>query len=206
MKKILVLLAAMVMTLGANAQMVKSQSSITTKKSSARLDYNRIELGYSPMFVSDLESGAWGGMYYGGSTTWHGLEAAYAHGFHLSQKHPMYIETGGRLAYRGASYTDFLRLTVPVDFTWRFTVGRSGNFKISPYSGFNFGFNLLCDNFDNNVFQFGWELGAKFNYKAFVWGFGFNVDFNPLVSYSHPWYGTSNLNTCNLFISAGYEF
>lgn len=187
MKKIFVLLAAMVMTLGANAKGFN--------------DYNRVELGYSPMFAT------------GG--TMHGFEVAYARGFHLSQKYPMFIETGGRLAYRGATETNFLRLTVPVDFTWRFTVGRSGNFKISPYSGFTFNINLLYDVFDQNQFkdpyggnrfQVGWEVGSKFNYKAFSWGIGFNVDFNPLVSYDSVWLGASNIYTSNLFISAGYEF
>ena len=123
MKKVLVLLAVLAMTVGASAKGFN--------------DYNRVELGYSPMFAT------------GG--TMHGFEAAYARGFHLSQKHPMYIETGGRLAYRGATETNFLRLTVPVDFTWRFTVGRSGNFKISPYSGFTFNINLLYDVFDQNL-------------------------------------------------------
>ena len=83
MKKVLVLLAVLTMTLGAGAK-----SNILVGE-----DYNRVEVGYAPMFMSD--------MFYWGNpwSTAHGVTGGYTRGIHLSKKRPMYIEVSGMVQY-----------------------------------------------------------------------------------------------------------
>ena len=53
MKKIFVLLAAMAMTFGANAQIVESKSKVVQYEAAKpKKGYNRIMFNYSPLFTS----------------------------------------------------------------------------------------------------------------------------------------------------------
>lgn len=216
MKKILVLLAAMTMAVGtANAQMVSSQSSVTEKKVSAGKDYNRVEVGYAPMFMTEMFF--WGNP----TTTAHGVMAGYARGFHLSKKWPMYIEAGGQVQYNHKHDSgldrsvDLLRLNIPVSFTWRFGIGKEKQFKIAPYLGLNFGINMLYnmdgenmfkdndDIYSANRFQLGMVEGINLTYKCWTAGIGYAVDFMSLDK--SDFYNASN-STGSLIIRVGYEF
>lgn len=212
MKKVLVLLAVLAMTIGANAQ---------------GKDYNRVEFSYAPMFMSE-GSNSWSSQ----SITAHGFKAGYVHGFHLSKKWPMYIEAGANLQFNRKtveeSYFDYdegwyteeypvtvLRMNIPVAFTWRFGIGSKKLWKISPYTGFNFGINLLYkmdgdsmfgdnnDYYSANRFQFGLIEGVNFTYKCWNFGINYVIDLMPLDK--SDYYNAKNY-TGTLAISAGYEF
>ena len=221
MKKFIVLLAALAMTLGANAQ----------NRPGAGKDYNRVEIYYAPMFVDHFNTRSnrfnnWSTS----SMTAHGFKAGYTHGFHLSKKWPMFIEAGANLQYNHKTLENeemdedgnlydvsvkYLRLNIPVAFTWRFAVGSKKLWKISPYTGFNFGINLLYkmdgdsmfgdnnDYYSANRFQFGLIEGVNFTYKCWNFGINYVIDLMPLDK--SDYYNAKNY-TGTLAISAGYEF
>ena len=172
--------------------------------------------------------------------TAHGFKAGYTHGFHLSKKWPMFIEAGANLQYNhktleNAEFDEdgnlydvsvkYLRLNIPVAFTWRFAVGSKKLWKISPYTGFNFGINLLYKANDRNMFnfieeygsivgmtddgysakrfQFGLIEGVNFTYKCWNFGLNYVIDLMPLDK--SDYYNAKNY-TGTLAISAGYEF
>ena len=205
MKKVLVLLAVLAMTLGAGAK-----SNILAGK-----DYNRVEVGYAPMFMSD--------MFYWGNpwSTAHGIQAGYTRGIHLSKKWPMYIEVGGLVQYNHKYKSsidcslDLLRLNIPVAFTWRFTLGSRKLFTIAPYLGLNFDINMLYnmngenqfddndDIYSANRFQLGMVEGLNLTYKSWNAGIGYIWDFMPLDK--SELYDTSN-TVGSLIVRVGNEF
>lgn len=204
MKKILVLLAVVTMAV-----------STASANKGAGEDYNRVEIGYAPMFMSD--------MFYWGhpSSTAHGVTGGYTRGIHLSKKWPMYIEVSGQLQYNhkyksdiDASF-DLLRLNIPVSFTWRFTLGSKKLFTIAPYAGLNFGINMLYNLDGNNMFednddiysanrfQLGMVEGINFTYRNWNAGIGYILDFMALDK--SELYDASNTGG-SLVIKVGYEF
>jgi len=205
MKKVLVLLAVLTMTLGAGAK-----SNILAGE-----DYNRVEVGYAPMFMSD--------MFYWGNpwSTAHGVTGGYTRGIHLSKKWPMYIEVSGMVQYNHRykssidTSLDLLRLNIPVAFTWRFTLGSRKLFTIAPYLGLNFGINMLYnmngenqfddndDIYSANRFQLGMVEGLNLTYKSWNAGIGYIWDFMPLDK--SELYDTSN-TVGSLIVRVGYEF
>ena len=205
MKKVLVLLAVLTMTLGAGAK-----SNILAGE-----DYNRVEVGYAPMFMSD--------MFYWGNpwSTAHGVMGGYTRGIHLSKKWPMYIEVSGMVQYNHRYKSsidcslDLLRLNIPVSFTWRFTLGSRKLFTIAPYIGLNFGINMLYningdnmyDDSDNiysaNRFQLGMVEGLNLTYKRWNAGIGYVLDFMPLDK--SDLYNVTNTGG-SLVVRVGYEF
>lgn len=178
-------------------------------------DYNRVEVGYAPMFMSD--------MFYWGSpaSTAHGIQAGYTRGIHLSKKWPMYIEVSGQVQYNHKyksnidTSLDLLRLNIPVAFTWRFTPGSRKLFTIAPFLGINFGINMLYhmdgenqfgdnnDIYSAKRFQLGMAEGVNFTYKRWNAGIAYIWDFMPLDK--SELYNASN-TTGSLVIRAGYEF
>lgn len=223
MKKVLVLLAVLAMTLGAGAQ----------NRPGAGKDYNRVEISYAPMFMSNFGTRTTLGRRWDtSSTTAHGFKAGYVHGFHLSKKWPMFIEAGANLQFNRKSvdvlyydgndyYTSdapisILRLNIPVAFTWRFAVGSKKLWKISPYTGLNFGINLLykidgnnmfdydsTDLYSNNRFQFGLIEGVNFTYKCWNFGLNYVIDLMPLEKSKVL---DINNYTGTFAIGVGYEF
>lgn len=225
MKKFIVLLAVLAMTLGANAQ----------NRPGAGKDYNRVEIYYAPMFLDNFATRqSFGRRWETSSLTAHGFKAGYTHGFHLSKKWPMFIEAGANLQFNRKNVevvgydaaldelfiydapVSFLRLNIPVAFTWRFAVGSKKLWKISPYTGFNFGINLVYkvdgnnafdypenSGYKNNRFQFGLIEGVNFTYKRWNFGLNYTVDLMPLEKYEVL--GIKNY-TGTFAIGAGYEF
>ena len=206
MKKMLLLTAAIVTAVAT----ASAKSNILAGK-----DYNRVEVGYAPMFMSDM-------FYWRSSeSTAHGVTAGYTRGIHLSKKWPMYIEVSGQLQYNHKYKSDIdasldvLRLNIPVAFTWRFTLGSKKLFTIAPYLGINFGINMLYnidgenqfgdndDIYSANRFQLGMTEGVNFTYKRWNDGIGYVWDFMSLDK--SEVYDASN-TTGSLVIRAGYEF
>lgn len=204
MKKVLVLLTVVTLAV-----------STASANKLAGEDYNRVEVGYAPMFMSD--------MFYWGNpwSTAHGVTGGYTRGIHLSKKWPMYIEVSGMVQYNHRykssidTSLDLLRLNIPVSFTWRFTLGSRKLFTIAPYIGLNFGINMLYningdnmyDDSDNiysaNRFQLGMVEGLNLTYKRWNAGIGYVLDFMPLDK--SDLYNVTNTGG-SLVVRAGYEF
>lgn len=204
MKKVLVLLTVVTLAV-----------STASANKLAGEDYNRVEVGYAPMFMSD--------MFYWGNpwSTAHGVTGGYTRGIHLSKKWPMYIEVSGMVQYNHRykssidTSLDLLRLNIPVSFTWRFTLGSRKLFTIAPYIGLNFGINMLYningdnmyDDSDNiysaNRFQLGMVEGLNLTYKRWNAGIGYVLDFMPLDK--SDLYNVTNTGG-SLVVRVGYEF
>lgn len=119
----------------------------------AGVSYNNTHFGYNK------EAGGKDDSF---STNGFGLE--YIHGFNLTESTPIFLEVGANVNFDFGSKTwegeterisgtdywfrdketnkkQYINLQVPVNFGYRFNVGE--NFKISPYVGLNFKFNLV---------------------------------------------------------------
>lgn len=98
--------------------------------------------------------------------------------------------------------TSWMSLAIPVNYSYK--IGVTDDFVIKPYTGLNFKFNLLgkqkytetelatgdedkdtYDLFDKKDmgeepfkrFQMGWQIGVDFQYKPFVLGVEYSLDF-----------------------------
>lgn len=112
--------------------------------------------------------------------------------------------------------TDVLvSLSVPVNFAWRF--GITDKFAIKPYVGINFKVNVFGQTsmsydddsesynwFDKddmgesyNRFQFGWHIGAGFQFSKCCIGVSYGTDFSKIVK---------NVNTGTLDLTLSYCF
>lgn len=118
MKKLFFLLAVFACTLTAGAQ---------------NKGYNHVNFGYNGYLVDNFPD-------------MHGFRVGYARGINLKSTLPLYIEVGGQLVYGYNSYRaekyDYIRLAIPVNVTYRFSVG--DNWKIAPYAGLALGINCLA--------------------------------------------------------------
>lgn len=198
--KLFVAAFAMTFAINASAESDNTRSNLS--------GYNRIELSYAPMFVGDVNTrSSYNGRIYTAmysSYTLHGFSADYTRGIHVTKNLPMFIEVGGGLQFNHTSFWNtgynVLRLNVPANFTYRFAVGSAKVWKISPYTGFNFGFNLIND-WGDKVFQLGWNAGCNFTYKRLLLGVGYTLDFMPIVGgFSNDTYSGT------LKVKVGFEF
>ena len=188
--------------------MTIAMSASAKSSADALKGYNRVELSYAPLFVGDVYSSR-SVVAYSSLSTMHGFSADYTRGIHVTKNLPMFIEVGGGIQFNTASAPgsdiNVLRLNVPANFTYRFAVGSAKVWKISPYTGLNFGFNLVNDFdkfwMDNKVFQLGWNAGCNFTYKRFLLGVGYTLDLMPIASgiYDDTYSGT-------LKVKVGFEF
>ena len=192
MKKFFFLLAAMAMTFGAKAQIVESSAkTIKVEAAKPKSGYNRIMFNYSPIFGSSVYDGKSANE----SSTMNGGSISYTRGISVSKKLPMFIETGLGWQFNTDKSLDLMRLNIPVAFTYRFGFGQNKQIKISPFTGLNFGINVmtsLSDSYygskserkaaeDNyKSFQMGWLIGANFTFKRFNIQIAYTFDFMPL--------------------------
>lgn len=134
----------------------------------------------------------------------------YAHGFSVSSKLPLYVETGASLAYVGKDeYGDgwdagYGTINVPVNCVYRVCIP-SSKVVLKPYLGLNFKGNIVgssdmstdtqewYSDFDFNRFQLGWQLGIGMEYKKLYLGFNFGTDFVQIAK-------KVNTNTLNVSI------
>ncbi len=199
MKKTIVTTAACLLALG------------TTLPANAE-GYNRAGLSY------DLEMMSGGG----DSESLNGFGLSYTHGFSVSPKLPMYVETGLKMYMGfygdkiGGADVNLTKLTfaIPVNFTYKFPFA-ANKMSISPYVGLNFKLNALAkmkasvggysetvslfdkDTWDANVFQMGWHIGANYQYSCFYAGLSFGTDFIRFAE---------DVNTSNFAVTVGYCF
>jgi hypothetical protein len=195
--------------------------------------YNRVSVMYSAAFATPFSGGGKDGV-----RTHHGVGVSYARGIAFCRSLPLYAEVGASWQYFPVSSGDswdnpfaegleMMRISVPVNITYRFALGKNGNFKISPSTGLNFGFNAISKvdynywhmvggtgygfDTDGKVFQLGWLAGVNFSYKGFNIGLAYCLDLMPMFdttygvnSYGQPY--PFKVNIDNLQLSLGYEF
>lgn len=193
--------------------------------------YNRISLMYAPVFSSAQVDGTTMS-----DNTAHGFGVSYIRGISLSRKLPLYIEAGVTWQFApescnhdeyepdGGYYTGWtyvpptwgsggydhkmMRVSVPLMLTYRFAFGSDGAFKLSPFTGVNFGFNVLNEFSEGdyggseNTFQAGWLIGANFTYRNFNVGLTYCLDGGAAAENGD----NCKLKTSNLQVSLGWEF
>lgn len=110
--------------------------------------YSRIYMGYNPMTrsfdIDDVDD-----------ITWYGMNVGYLRGINLVQSQPLFLEVGGQIAYNfkkeyddsrwndGRHKYKALSVSVPVNFTYKFTFG-DGDIAISPFLGLTFKGNIIA--------------------------------------------------------------
>lgn len=192
---------------------------------SAQDAYSRFSIGYRATVVHHENTD---------SDIPKGISVAYAHGFPISSSKPMFIETGAALTWthyircqepdawsRMTARMNFLDISIPVDFTYRFSLF-NGGLGLAPSTGPSFRFNLLGhqknsykgryyvnretekmkkterinllarDEFDPaSIFQFGWRAGLALSHGPFYLGYVFTYDFTPYCDVKHDGHSTS---------------
>ncbi len=202
MKKILMMAFAAIVSMGASAQLISSNT-VTHKKESN--GYNRLSVSYNSLSIDKN--------FMGGAMN--GFSAAWTKGISVSSSMPLYIETGLGLTYAFRSETNeikeesyevdlkhnFLALSVPVNLTYKYEVPNT-EFKIAPFAGVYFRGNLLGetkweddydaesvkwfddyedDGIEAKRFSFGWQVGVGFEYRKLYLGVSYGSDFNNLI-------------------------
>ncbi len=152
----------------------------------ARDNYNLLEAGY----MTDTGfNGAFGG---------------YKHGWNITGKTlPLYIEPGVYLQYSnnpwirivsGRAYVyDGARvgLAFPIDFTYKL---KSGDFCLYPVLGPTFRFTInWCDYKSEFNFIFGWDIGARIQYKKATFSYVYTK-------------AITGASVSNHSVGAGYSF
>lgn len=208
MKKLLTLCAAVLFCIGASAQIVSSQSSITRREKVEKVKshYNRLYVSYNPhnfKYKGDDDLNCTG------------FSFGYLRGFNLTNKIPLFMEIGGNLNYSwkkdsydinnyyyGSSTTvdtkfTYACLSIPVNVVYRYSFGKG--MSVAPFFGLAFKGNLLADYddgddtysmFDSDEdgddeyswkrFQVGFQIGAGFNYKALYVGLHYGGNFGEI--------------------------
>ena len=215
-------------------------------------DYNRVGLSYN------YDHYKYNKNFYGNdkdrdpSFSSNGGGLNYVHGFRLKRSLPMYIEVGGDInfGFKSVSRTEHLNsiiastkyqfqninLTVPVNFAWKFNVGK--DFYITPYIGINGKFNfvtrerkgvvngkVIWEDWKNilkkdknndikkgdtwRVFQMGGQIGATFGWKHVSLGLQYGGDFIAPYSVVVKYMGLSErfaVNCTSFKLTLGYDF
>ena len=154
MKKLLVLAIASIMSLGASAQLITSNTMTYSHKKGS--GYNRIGASYNSI-STDAE----------GSGSVSGASLSWTKGISVSKSMPLYIETG-----IGATYEfdelNALTATIPLNVTYKLPV--TEGIKIAPLAGLTFNGNILSDADDVKVFSLGWQAGVNVELGKFYVG------------------------------------
>lgn len=152
MKKLLILAIASIMSLGASAQLITSNT-VTYKKGSG---YNRIGASYNSI-SSSAE----------GSESVSGVSLSWTKGISVAKDMPLFIETG-----LGATYAfdelNALTATIPLNVTYKWPVTES--IKIAPLAGLTFNGNIISDVEDVKFFTLGWQAGVNVELGKFYLG------------------------------------
>lgn len=192
--------------------------------------YSRIAVGFEAEHMSfELNED---------SRNFPGLSLSYTRGYAFCKKIPVGMEFGAKVAWNHkeedgqnvSTKTDFLKLSIPVDFMYRF--GLFGQkIGVAPFSGPNFKFNIvgrrqLLNSDDSkcyktinllssdaycpaSIFQFGWRLGLNLYYWRFFLGYAFIYDLNHYVDEARGDYGVDlagEVKTSSHTVAVGYTF
>lgn len=150
-----------------------------------------------------------------------GFGVNYIHGFGVSNKLPIFIETGIKMmagfgeyeenGYYGEGKFSTMNFSVPVNAAYKYSFS-NGEMAVTPYLGLNFKLNVLAkvkshgqatnllkDSWGASVFQAGWHVGVGYNYRMFYIGLEFGTDFNKFAK-------RININSNNFSLGIGYNF
>lgn len=213
MKRIVLLSCALAGTMSTFAQIgtvTAKTITTTTEERIIEIDdskYNRISL--SPAIFHYNLAGADGdfkrkneGM--GGAL---GLIVEYAHGWRLMQLKPLYLESGLNFHVNG-SWEGQMGLAVPLNITYRL-INQNG-YYLAPFAGLNIGLHAALDSYDSyggyypveQLFQFGYNIGANFGRRHWSVGIGYRGDIAPLCTTEED----GSLRGGLFYIGYGYNF
>lgn len=202
MKKITWMLAVAMMAIAttASAQFVSggTRSSMVADTE----NYSRLELGYSPLSVGDLDLT--------------GLSLGWTKGISLMQDLPLFLEVGANVMYgfdkedideEESMKTSLLSINVPVTAAWKFTL--NDNISLIPHVGLNLRGNILgkttyeyeyyddwdeeyyseeedfdlfdSDEGDGKRFNVGATIGVAANFKKYTVGLSYTTDFTEVM-------------------------
>lgn len=189
MKKLFLMAIAAVMSLGASAQLISSNT-VTHKASD---NYNRFSVSYTSL--SNIDEDAMSG-----------ISAAWTKGIAISKTTPLFIETGLGVNYAWKSEDEYkinwLTATIPVNLVYKYEI--SDGIKLAPFAGIYLRGNLLgemnidddysqymddvnfFDDYDDggyeaNRFSFGWNIGVGVEINKFYLGLSYGSDLNEFV-------------------------
>lgn len=189
MKKLFLMAIAAVMSLGASAQLISSNT-VTHKASD---NYNRFSVSYTSL--SNIDEDAMSG-----------ISAAWTKGIAISKTTPLFIETGLGLNYAWKSEDEYkinwLTATIPVNLVYKYEI--SDGIKLAPFAGLYLRGNLLGEmNIDDDYsqymddvnffddyedggleasrFSFGWNIGVGVEINKFYLGLSYGSDLNEFV-------------------------
>lgn len=189
MKKLFLMAIAAVMSLGASAQLISSNT-VTHKASD---NYNRFSVSYTSL--SNIDEDAMSG-----------ISAAWTKGIAISKTTPLFIETGLGVNYAWKSEDEYkinwLTATIPVNLVYKYEI--SDGIKLAPFAGIYLRGNLLgemnidddysqymddvnfFDDYDDggyeaSRFSFGWNIGVGVEINKFYLGLSYGSDLNEFV-------------------------
>lgn len=185
MKKLFALAFAAIMSVGASAQLISSNT-MTEQESN---NYSRFAVGYNSVsFNDDIDE----------SMT--GVSLEWVKGFPVSTSTPLFIETGIGASYSWKSKDDvdyrFATVQVPVNLVYKYEL--TDGIKIAPYAGVYFRGNLLAEAEDDDEtynwfddledegleakrFSYGWQIGVGVEFNKLYLGIGYSSDLNNLI-------------------------
>ncbi|MCM1504788.1 MAG: hypothetical protein NC127_06295 [Muribaculum sp.] len=139
-------------------------------KPSIKSDYNYVTLSYNNWTISDLNSD--------------GIGIEYIHGFSLSSKSPIFLETGIKAMYSLFSFEeegygfydsfDFstLKVSVPLRLTYKFG---GENISYAPFTGVSLGY-IFANDYADGDFGASWQIGLGLDIKKFHIQVGYDLD------------------------------
>ncbi|MDO4933924.1 MAG: hypothetical protein Q4E71_04885 [Prevotella sp.] len=197
MKKLFLMAIAAVMSLGASAQLVSSNT-LTNKASK---NYSRLSVSYNS--ISMDKDWIDGGM--------NGFSLAWTKGISVSSSTPLFIETGlgATFAFKSDDnkYADvshkFIGVTVPINLAYKWNISNT-DINLIPFVGVYLRGNLYgntnysndeydidedtnwFDDYDDDGMEaarlsFGWNIGVGFEYSKLYVGLSYGSDFNEFI-------------------------
>lgn len=155
MKKFLLLAIATIMSLGASAQLISSNTVTYHKEKGS--GYNRIGASYNSL-KGDVS----------GSESVSGVSLSWTKGISVTNSIPLYVETGVGATYAFDGISGLIA-TIPLNVTYKIPVAE--NIKIAPLAGITFNGNIFADDVnDLKFFTMGWQAGANFEFGKFYVG------------------------------------
>ena len=161
MKKIFALAIASLMSLGASAQLISSNT-MTYHKEKGK-NYNRVGVSYNSI-SSDID----------GADAKSGLSLSWTKGISVSGSLPLFVETGVGATYGFDDPSPWI-LSVPVNVTYKIPV--TSKINIAPLLGVTLNGNLASDDDNMKYFAMGWQVGANFEFGKFYVGLGYGGGF-----------------------------
>lgn len=195
MKKMIMLAAMAVLGIQAQAQIVSSRSSMTTRQvieePKTNKGWSTLGFEYNPSAFSPE---------HGDSESFTSVALTYTNAIPLTQSIPLYLEwgLGGQYSFYSEDDLDikYVSVKIPINLIYDFEIPNT-NITIDPFLGLKLRGNIWgeakndyddsIDLFDSDEgdwkrFQIGWNIGvkAKFNNRFFV-GVSYGSDFSEMA-------------------------